>query len=258
MKNIHTTAIVDKNAHIGEDVEIGPYVIIKSDVHIGSGSVIGAHAMIHEHVTMGQNCKIYPYASVGSVPQDLKFKGEKTYLKIGNNTVIREFATLNRGTELGGGITEVGDDNLLMAYTHVAHDSKTGRGVIMSNNATLAGHVVTGDYVIMGGFVAVHQFVKIGSYAYIGGKSAVVKDIPPYVRASGDRAVLHGLNKVGLQRKEFDENAILNLKRAYRIMFRFDLTIKQAIGRIKAELELIPEVMEFVSFIENSDRGITR
>lgn len=256
--SIHPTAIVDKGADIGEDVEIGPYAIIKSDTHIGSGCKIGAHAMVHEYVKMGSNCEVFPYASVGAAPQDLKFHGEKSWLIIGENTVIREFATLNRGTESGGGITQVGDDNFLMAYTHIAHDCKTGRGVIMSNNATLAGHVVTGDYAILGGFVAIHQFVNIGSYSYIGGKSAVVKDIPPYVRASGDRATLHGLNKVGLQRRGFDEETVLNIKRAYRIMFRLDFTVKQAVERIKAEVEMIPEVLEFISFIEKSDRGITR
>ena len=256
--SIHPTAIVDSGAHLGENVEVGPYAIIESDVHIGSGCKIGPHSMIHEYVKMGSDCVIYPYASVGAAPQDLKFHGEKSWLTIGKKTVIREFATLNRGTEAGGGITEVGEENFLMAYTHIAHDCKTGRGVIMSNNATLAGHVITGDYATLGGFVAIHQFVHLGSYAYIGGKSAVVKDIPPYVRAAGDRAVLHGLNKVGLQRHGFDENTLLNLKRAYRIMFRLDFTVKQAVERIKAEVEMIPEVAEFVSFIENSDRGITR
>lgn len=258
MSSIHPTAIVDPKAHLAEDVEVGPYAIIKSDVNIGPGCKIGSHSMIHEYVKMGSNCVIYPYASVGAAPQDLKFHGEKSWLIIGNNTVIREFATLNRGTEFGGGITEVGDDNFLMSYTHIAHDCKTGRGVIMSNNATLAGHVITGDYVILGGFVAIHQFVHIGSYSYIGGKSAVVKDIPPYVRAAGDRATLHGLNKVGLKRHGFDDETLLNIKRAYRIMFRLDFTVKQAVERIKAELDMTPEVANFVSFIENSDRGITR
>jgi len=256
--SIHPTAIVDPEAVIAEDAEVGPFAIIESDVNIGSGCKIGAHAMVHKYVKIGSDCVVYPYASVGAAPQDLKFHGEKSWLKIGKNTVIREFATVHRGTEAGGGITEVGDDNFLMAYTHVAHDCRTGRGVIMSNNATLAGHVITGDYVILGGFVAIHQFVHIGSYAYVGGKSAVVKDIPPYVRASGDRAVLHGLNSIGLQRQGFDEKTIKSIKRAYRIMFRFDLTVKQAVERIKAEVDMIPEVAGFVSFIENSDRGITR
>lgn len=258
MSFIHPTAIVDPGAHIGEDVEIGPYAIVNSDVHIGSGCKIHGHAMIHEYVKMGSDCEVYPYASVGAAPQDLKFHGEKSWLKIGRKTTIREFATLNRGTEFGGGITEVGEENFLMAYTHIAHDCKTGRGVIMSNNATLAGHVVIGDYAILGGFTAIHQFVNLGSYCFIGGKSVAVKDIPPFVRAAGDRATLHGLNKVGLQRHGFDENTVLNIKRAYRIMFRLDFTVKQAVERIKAEVEMIPEVVDFISFIENSDRGITR
>lgn len=258
MSFIHPTAIVDPSAHIGEDVEIGPYAIVNSDVHIGSGCKIHGHAMIHEYVKMGSDCEVYPYASVGAAPQDLKFHGEKSWLKIGRKTTIREFATLNRGTEFGGGITEVGEENFLMAYTHIAHDCKTGRGVIMSNNATLAGHVVIGDYAILGGFTAIHQFVNLGNYCFIGGKSVAVKDIPPFVRAAGDRATLHGLNKVGLQRHGFDEDTVLNIKRAYRIMFRLDFTVKQAVERIKAEVEMIPEVVDFISFIENSDRGITR
>ncbi len=256
--SVHPTAIVSPDAFIDKDVEIGAYSIINGNVTIGKGCRIGNHSIIHEYVKIDSNCQIYPYASVGAIPQDLKFNGEESWLKIGENTIIREFATLNRGTESGGGITEIGEDNFLMAYTHVAHDCKTGKGVIMSNNATLAGHVSVGDYAILGGLVAIHQFVNIGEYAYIGGKSAVIKDIPPYVRASGDRASLYGLNMVGLQRKGFDEKTCLNLKRAYRIMFRLDFTVKQAVERIKAEVEMIPEVSKFLSFIENSDRGITR
>lgn len=255
---IHPTAIIDKNAEIAADAEIGPYAVIDSDVTIGSGCTIGSHAMIHQYSQIGENCRIFPFASVGSIPQDLKFKGEKSVLKVGRNTVIREFATLNRGTGEGGGITEVGENNLLMSYTHVAHDCKTGDNVIMSNNATLAGHVITGDWVILGGFAAVHQFVYLGSHSYIGGKSAIVKDVPPFVIASGDRASLHGLNKIGLERRGFSENTLLNLKKAYKIMFRLGLTVNQGLEKIKEEVEITPEVAEFIKFIEKSERGITR
>lgn len=255
---IHPTAIVDSGAEIGEDVEIGPFAIVRDQVCIGARTRIGAYAMVDHYTEIGPDCRIYPYAAVGGDPQDLKFQGEKTWLKVGRKTVIREFATLHRGTGLGGGLTLVGEENLLMAYCHVAHDCRTGKGVILSNNATLAGHVTLGDYVIVGGLAAVHQFVTVGDYAYIGGKSAVVKDIPPFVIASGDRATLHGLNKVGLRRREFPEETLKHLKQAYRVIFRYGLTLKEAIERVRASVEPIPEVQAFIEFIQKSDRGITR
>jgi UDP-N-acetylglucosamine acyltransferase len=213
---------------------------------------------IDSYVDIGPDCQVYQYASIGAVPQAIRFKGEQTYLKIGRNTIIREFVTLNRGTEFGGGVTRIGEDNFLMAYTHVAHDCITGRGVIMANNATLAGHVIVGDHVTIGGLVAVHQFVRLGEYSYIGGKSAVVKDIPPYLIAAGDRANLHGLNKVGLQRHQFSEHCIAQLKKAYRIIFRIGLTVNEAVERVLAEVENTPEVFNLVDFIRNTQRGITR
>lgn len=255
---IHPTAIVDSEAEIDENVEIGPYTIVRGNVSIGANCVIGPHATIEPYVDIGPGCRIFQYASVGAVPQAVKFKGEKTYLKIGRNTTIREFATLNRGTEFGGGVTEVGEENFLMAYTHVAHDCKTGKGVILANNATLAGHITLGDYVIVGGLVAIHQFVRIGDYGYIGGKAAVVKDIPPYVIAAGDRATLHGLNKVGLKRHGFSQNALFQLKKAYRIIFRIGLTVNEAVERVMAEVENTPEVLNLVDFIKSTQRGITR
>ena len=255
---IHPTAIVDPSAEIAANVIIGPYTIIKSDVRIGAGTTIGPHTTIEEYVTIGENCQIYQYASIGGAPQDLKFHGEKSYLKIGSGTIIREFVTVNRGTENGGGLTEVGEGNYLMAYTHIAHDCKTGRNVILANNSTLAGHVVINDYVTVGGLVAIHQFVQIGDHAYIGGKSAVTKDIPPYVIAAGDRATLHGLNNVGLKRHDFSKETLSQLKKAYRIVFRIGLTVKQASERVKAEVEPIPEVKNFMNFIIESNRGVTR
>ncbi len=255
---IHPTAIIDPSAEIDSDVTIGPYAIVKSDVRIGSGTTIGPYTTIEQYVTVGENCQIFQYASVGGAPQDLKFHGEKTYLTIGRGTIIREFVTINRGTESGGGITEVGEENYLMAYTHIAHDCKTGKQVILANNSTLAGHILIGDNVTVGGLVAIHQFVKIGDYAYIGGKSAVVKDIPPYVIAAGDRATLHGLNNVGLKRHKFSKASLQELKKAYRIYFRIGLTVKQASERVKAQVEQIPEVKNFMQFIVNSNRGVTR
>ncbi len=255
---IHPTAIIDPGAEIDSNVTIGPYAIIKNDVRIGAGTEIGPHATIDEYVTIGPDCRIFQYASVGGAPQDLKYHGEKTYLKIGRATIIREFVTINRGTEFGGGYTEVGEENYLMAYTHIAHDCKTGNRVILANNSTLAGHIELGNNVTVGGLVAIHQFVKVGDFAYIGGKSAVTKDIPPYVIAAGDRATLHGLNNVGLKRNKFSKSTLQELKKAYRIVFRIGLTVKQAAERVRAEVEQIPEVVNFMTFIQESNRGVTR
>jgi len=255
---IHPTAIVDSKAEIDSNVEIGPYSIVEADVFIGSGTVVGSHVVIQSGVTMGSDCQVFQYASIGALPQAVKYKGEKTYVKIGRGTTVREFVTINKGTGFGGGITEVGEKNLLMAYAHIAHDCKTGREVIFANNATLAGHIIIGDYVTVGGLVAVHQFVRIGNYAYIGGKAAVVKDIPPFVIASGDRARRHGLNNVGLKRQGFSQNTLSLLKKAYRIIFRIGLTLNEAIERVNAEVEQVPEVVDLIDFIKSSERGITR
>ena len=255
---IHPTAIIDPSAEIDTNVTIGPHAIIKSDTCIGSGTTIGPYSIIEQYVTIGEDCQIFQYASIGGAPQDLKFNGEITYLKIGRGSIIREFVTINRGTENGGGITEVGEENYLMAYTHIAHDCRTGKQVILANNSTLAGHIVIGDNVTVGGLVAIHQFVRIGDFSYIGGKSAVVKDIPPYVIASGDRAMLHGLNNVGLRRHKFSKATLQQLKKAYRIFFRIGLTVQQATERVKAEVEQTPEVKNFMKFIIESNRGVTR
>ena len=255
---IHPTAIVDSKAEIDSNVVIGPHSIIESDVVIGAGTVIGPHAVIQSYVTIGPECHIFQYASIGAPPQALAYKGEKTYVNIGRGTVVREFVTINRGTEFGGGVTNVGEENLLMAYVHIAHDCQTGRKVILANNATLAGHIIIGDFVTVGGLVAIHQFVRIGDYAYIGGKAAVVKDIPPFVIASGDRAKLFGLNNVGLKRQGFSKDTLSLLKKAYRIFFRIGLTLNEAVERVKAEVEQIPEVINLIEFIQSSQRGITR
>jgi UDP-N-acetylglucosamine acyltransferase len=255
---IHPTAIIDSKADIDVNVDIGAYSIIGANVQVGSGTVIGPHVVIQPYVNIGPDCHVFQYASIGAVPQALKFEGEETRVTIGRGSVIREFVTINRGTGFGGGITEVGEENFLMAYVHIAHDCKTGRKVILANNATLAGHIVIEDFVTVGGLVAIHQFVRIGNYAYIGGKSAVVKDIPPYVIAAGDRAKLHGLNSVGLKRQGFSQETLSSLKKAYRIIFRIGLTLNEAIERVKAEVDQIPEVSDFIRFIKSSQRGITR
>jgi UDP-N-acetylglucosamine acyltransferase len=255
---IHPTAMIGSKTKIGADVTIGPYAIIGDEVTIGDGTIIGPHAVIDPYVEIGDQCQVFQFASVGAVPQSLKFKGELTWTKIGNRCIIREFVTINRGTEEGGGVTRIGDDCLLMAYAHIAHDCILGNRVVMANNATLAGHVVIGNFATVGGLTAVHQFVRIGDYAFVGGKTVVVKDITPYVLASGDRATLHGLNLVGLKRQDFSPEVLKQLKKAYRIIFRIGLTRNEAIERVNAEVDLIPEVKTFIDFIKASERGITR
>lgn len=255
---IHPSAIIDPKAEIAPDVEIGPYTIVGRDVFIGSQTRIGSHVVIEPYVTIEGGCQIFQYAAIGAVPQSTKFKGEESYVKIGRGTIVREFCTIHRGTGFGGGITEIGEECFLMAYSHIAHDCKLGRQVIMANNATLGGHIEIGDYASIGGIVAIHQFVRIGAYSFIGGHSAVVKDVVPYVLASGNRATLHGLNSVGLKRHGLSPQALSALKRAYRILFRVGLTLNEALERLKAEVDQVPEVVHLVSFIKASERGITR
>lgn len=256
---IHSTAVVDSNAEIDKDVEVGPYVVVGPDVRIHAGTVVGPHATIDPYTTIGPNCTIFQHAAIGGAPQALKYKGEKTFVKIGGGTTIREFVTIHRGTEFGGGITEVGEENYLMAYSHIAHDCFTGRGVIFANAASLGGHIRVGDYATLGAFAAVHQFARIGDYAFVGGVSGVTKDIPPYVLASGTpRAKLHGLNAVGLRRHHFAAQTIQALKGAYRILFRLGLTLNEGIERVKAEVDQVPEVINFIEFMKSSERGITR
>lgn len=255
---IHPTALVDPRAELGENVSIGPYTIIEGDVVIGSGTEIGAHVYIDCYTKIGRDCRISPFSAIGTPPQDKKFKGEKTEAIIGDENVIREYVTINRGTTGGGGITTIGNQNLLMAYVHVAHDCHLGNGIIMANLATLAGHVTLEDYCILNGLVAVQQFVRVGSYAYVGGKSGVLKDIPPFVIASGDRAKLFGLNIVGLKRNDFSDEIIMALKKTYQIVIRSHLTLQEAILQVEKEVPLYPEVKRFLDFIRSSQQGIPR
>jgi UDP-N-acetylglucosamine acyltransferase len=255
---IHETAIVHPKAEMGENVEIGPFSVIRENVTIGPGTKIGPHVVIDPFVDIGADCRIFQYAAIGAEPQALKFSGEETWVKIGRANIIREFVTIHRGTEEGGGVTAVGEKNLIMAYSHIAHDCKLGKNIVLSNNATLGGHIIIGDHATVGGLVAIHQFVRVGDYAFIGGKSAVVKDIPPYMIAAGDRATLHGLNQVGLKRQGFTRDTLKMLKKAYRLIFRIGLTQNEAIERVAAEVEQIPEVVSLLDFIKTSERGITR
>jgi UDP-N-acetylglucosamine acyltransferase len=258
MSVIHPTAIVDPQAELHPTAVVGAYSVIAGKVVIGAGTEIGSHVYIDRYTRIGRDCRIYPFASVGTPPQDKKFKGEKTELIIGDENVIREYVTINRGTPDGGGVTVIGNQNLLLAYVHVAHDCRLGNGITMVNVATLGGHVTLEDHAVIGGLSAVHQFVRIGAHAYVGGKTGVSQDIPPFVLASGERAKLFGLNIVGLKRYNFSNEAILALKKAYQTVIRSHLTIQDAMLKVEKEVPLLPEVSQFLDFIRRSQRGIPR
>lgn len=256
--NIHPTAIVHPKAKIAEGVEIGAFTVIGEHASIGKDTKIASHVLIEGWTTIGERNQIFPFSCIGTPPQDIGYRNEETYLIIGNDNVIRESATIHRATTKEDRITVIGNSNFLMAYSHVAHDCKLGNHIIMANSAGLGGHITVGDYAILGGIVAVHQFVRIGEYAIIGGQSAVSQDIPPYVSAAGNRAKLYGLNLVGLKRRGFSEEAISNLKKAYRIIFRSGLILEEALSKVKEELGGSQEAMRLMEFMKNSKRGITR
>jgi len=258
MTRIHETALVDRRVEIDSDVEVGPYSIVRGCVKIGKGSRIKSHVVIEGRTTIGEGNVIFQFATVGSVPQDLKYKGEPSELIIGDHNTIREFVSINPGTSGGGMITRVGDRNLLMMYCHIAHDCVLGNHNIIANGATLGGHVVIEDYVIVGGLVGIHQFTKVGSGAILGAGSMVSKDVPPYCNATGDRARLHGLNLEGLKRRGFGRKKIEALKKAYRIMFRSRLKSSDAIVKVRQELTGCAEAEQLVTFVQNSQRGICR
>ena len=253
---LHPTAIIDKKAEIAEDAEIGPWAIVGPGCTVGAGSVLHARATLEVNVRLGARVTIGIGSVVGGKPQDLKFKGEVTFVEIGDDTTIREYVTVNRGTSQSFRTT-VGAHCFLMSYVHLAHDCHVGDSVIMSNCATLAGHVTVEDYAILSGFCAVHQFVKIGRHAFIGGMSRVQKDVPPFVKAVGNPMRLYGLNSVGLQRRGFGEDVIVELKKAYRLLFRSELNVSQAVEQATAGLKPLQEVKDLIAFVEASGRGVT-
>ena len=255
---IHQTAIIDSQAELASGVEVGPYSIIGPQVKIGRNTKIGPHVVIDGWTHIGEGCTVFQFASIGALPQDLKYKGEESWVIMGNNNTIREFVTINRGTSWSQGKTTIGNNNFFMAYSHVAHDCKIGNHVILANAATLAGHITIEDCAIVGGLVGVHQFVRLGCHSIIGGGSGVNKDVPPYMMANGQRAKLYGLNTTGLQRHHFSEEALTNLKKAYRIIFRSGLTLEKASDQLAHEVENSPEVKHLIHFIESSESGITR
>ena len=255
--SIHPTAIVDKKTRLADDVKVGPYAIIGPNVEIGKSTEIGAHAVVDGYTTIGEGCRIFTGACVGTAPQDLKYKGEKSFLKIGNNNIIREYVTMNPGTDEGG-ITSVGDGNLLMAYSHVAHDCKIGNGCIIANTGTLAGHVSLEDKVIIGGLAAIHQFVRVGKLSIIGGCSKIVKDIPPFSTCDGHPARVYGLNLVGLKRTGVSKEAISLLNKAFKILFYSGLSVRNAIDNAREAVESCAEVEYLLDFVKASERGVCR
>ncbi len=255
--SIHATALVDPGAQLGLDVSVGPFCVIDSDVIIGDRTRVDAQARIHRHSRIGADCQVHSFAFVGGDPQHLKYQGEPTLLEIGDRNIIREYTTLHRGTAGGGGVTRVGSDCLLMAYTHIAHDCVVGDQVIMANAATLGGHVLVGSKTILGGLCAVHQFVRIGDYAFIGGKAGISLDIPPYMIATGTPAKLYGPNMIGLKRQGFSQQALADIEKAYKIIWRSGKKRQEALAEVKLACGDSPEVIFLLDFLQNSTRGVS-
>jgi len=255
---IDPRAVIAPSAQIAADVDIGPFTVIGPDVVIGARTWIGPHAVINGPSVIGTDNKIFQFASLGDATQDKKYRGEPTRLEIGDRNVFREFVTVNRGTTHDQGVTKIGSDNLLMAYTHVAHDCRLGDKIVMSNCATLGGHVELGDWVIMGGLSAVHQHTKVGAHCFIANNAAVTRDVPPYVMAVGQPAEPHSVNAEGLKRRGFDAQQILNIKRAYRLLYRSKLKLADALEQLEKTAAEQPEIRPFVDFIRRSSRSIVR
>jgi UDP-N-acetylglucosamine acyltransferase len=255
---IDPRAIISPKAELAADVTVGPYAVIGDDVTIGAGTVIGSHAVVIGPTRIGAANRIHQFASLGDAPQDKKYAGEPTRLEIGDRNVFREFTTVNRGTTKDEGVTRIGSDNLFMSYSHVAHDCRVGSNTVLANTATLGGHVQLGDWVIMGGFSGVHQFCKVGAHAFIGNNAAVTRDVPPYVMAVGQPAEPHSVNSEGLKRRGFTPENIRNIKNAFRILYRSDLRLEEAVKQIEALAAGQPELRALVDFIGASTRSIVR
>lgn len=255
---IHPTAVVSPHAELAEGVKIGPYSTIGDHVTIGRDTHVGAHVVIDGHTRLGERNKIYPFVSIGSPPQDITYRGEDTRLIIGDDNLIREYTTINRASTKQAWVTAIGNQNYIMAYAHIAHDCILGNRIIMSNVATLGGHITVGDHAILGGLVAVHQFVRIGAYAFLGAKSGVDRDVPPFMMTAGPRAKLYGINRKGLRRVGFSQQTIDGLKKAYRIIWRENMKFSEGISRVRQEIESFPELEMLLGFFEGSKRGILR
>jgi UDP-N-acetylglucosamine acyltransferase len=255
---IDPRAVISPQAQIAPDVEIGPFTVIGADVVIGAGTWIGPHAVINGPTSIGAGNKIFQFASLGDAPQDKKYNGEPTRLEVGDRNVFRESVTVNRGTTHDKGVTRIGNDNLLMAYSHVAHDCHLGDQIVMANCATLGGHVELGDWVTLGGLSAVHQYTKVGAHSFIAHNAMVTRDVPPYIMAVGRPAAPHSVNAVGLQRRGFTAAQILNIRRAYRLLYRSGLKLKNALEELEKVAVTQEEIRPFVEFIKRSERSIVR
>lgn len=256
--SVHSTAIIDPRARIAGDVGVGPYSVIGAEVEIGEGSSVGAHALIEGPTKIGRNNRIGAYAAVGGDPQDKKYHGERSTLSIGDGNTIREFVTINRGTEDGGGVTRIGDDNWIMAYVHVAHDCTIGNHTVLANNATLAGHVEIGDHVVLGGFCGVHQFCKIGAHAFAAMFAAINRDVPPFVYAAGQFAEPRGVNAEGLKRRGFSTARIAAIRRAYRTLYMSGKTLADARMELQQQAQSSEDVRALIEFINRSERALVR
>ncbi|MEM7207122.1 MAG: acyl-ACP--UDP-N-acetylglucosamine O-acyltransferase [Pseudomonadota bacterium] len=255
---IHDSAIIDPSAQIGDGCEIGPFCVIGANVTLGAGSKLRSHVVIDGPCAIGSGNTFFQFSSIGEQPQDLKYNGEPTRLEIGDNNVFREYVTLHRGTGEGGGLTKIGSNNLLMAYTHVAHDCVLGDGIIMSNAASIAGHVVIGDQVILGGFTCVHQFTQIGAHSFSGLGTVINRDVPPFTSIAGNHARAIGINKKGLQRRGFSDESIAALHKSFRILIKSRRPRQESLDMVAPLREQFSEVEEFVSFILNSERSVVR
>ncbi|HDP69090.1 MAG TPA: acyl-ACP--UDP-N-acetylglucosamine O-acyltransferase [Candidatus Marinimicrobia bacterium] len=255
--SIHPTALIEDNVTIGENVSIGPYSWIRENVSIGNGSTVGSHVVLSPGSRIGNDCQILHHAVLGEIPQDLKFGGEETTIEIGDRTVIREFVTINRGTQAHWK-TVVGTDCLIMAYVHLAHDCIVGNNVVIANACNIAGHVEIQDWVILGGMVGIHQFTKIGQHSLIGGHYRVTKDVPPFIIAAGEPLRFEGLNIIGLRRRGFKSETVKCLKKAYQFIYSSQYNVSDAVKKIREELENTPELTDLLEFINNSERGIIR
>ncbi len=255
---IHATAIVDPRAELGDGVSVGAYAIVGAGVVVGEDTEIAVGAQVHGPTVLGRENRIFPYATVGFEPQDVKYQGEEVRLEVGDRNIFREFCTIHRGTGAGGGLTTIGDDNLFMVYTHVAHDSHVGNSTIFVNNATLAGHVDVGDHATIGAFSAVHQFCRVGEYAYIGGYSIITRDALPHVKTVGATPKAYGINTIGLRRKGFSRDRLKVLGELFRLLIRSGLNTSQALERIKVEYADDADAETWIDFIESSDRGVIR
>lgn len=253
---IHASAVIDPSAQLGKGVVVGPNAVIGADVIIGAGTQVGASAQVYGPSRLGTENRIFPHACVGFEPQDLKFGGGETRLEVGDRNRFREFSTVHRGTEEGGGLTSIGDDNLFMVYTHVAHDCHVKSRTVFSNAATLAGHVEVDDDSTIGAFSAVHQFCRVGRHAYIGGYSVITKDALPWVKTVGIKPACYGVNTIGLERKDLDEGTVKNITAAIRLMLRSNLNTSQAIERMREELGQSDEIAYLIEFLQSSQRGV--